>query len=71
MIQGDAVIRFRSVLDNEILTYKVSGNKMDVVDIPPGYAHSIENIGNGEMIVIFWANQIFDPQQPDTYSSEI
>jgi UDP-2-acetamido-2,6-beta-L-arabino-hexul-4-ose reductase len=38
-----------------------------VVDIPPGYTHSIENTGKGEMICLFWANQIFAPEKPDTY----
>jgi len=67
VIQGRAVIRFRHVLSKEVLEYHVSGEKIEVVDIPPGYTHNIENLGDGEMIVLFWANQIFDPDKPDTY----
>jgi UDP-2-acetamido-2,6-beta-L-arabino-hexul-4-ose reductase len=37
------------------------------VDIPPGYTHSIENVGNGEMVTIFWAVEIFNQDNPDTY----
>ena len=37
-----------------------------VVDIPPGYTHSIENTGTGELVVLFWASEIFDPDSPDT-----
>jgi len=43
----------------------------DDFDIPPGYTHSIENTGDREMICLFWANQVFDPGNPDTYFSEI
>ena len=71
VIQGKAVIRFRHVLSEEVIVYQVSDKKMAVVDIPPGYTHHIENIGDNEMIVLFWANQIFDPEKPDTYMSPV
>jgi UDP-2-acetamido-2,6-beta-L-arabino-hexul-4-ose reductase len=45
----------------------VSGKEFRVVDIPPGYTHSIENVGPGELVTLFWANQVFDPQAPDTW----
>ena len=67
VLQGEAVIRFRHILDSEVIEYRVSGNKWEVVDIPPGYTHNIENLSDCEMIVLFWANQIFDPEKPDTY----
>jgi UDP-2-acetamido-2,6-beta-L-arabino-hexul-4-ose reductase len=44
---------------------------MKIVDIPPGYTHSIENLSDGEMIVLFWADEIFDPEKPDTYYEEV
>ena len=71
VIQGQAVIKFRHVLNGEVLSYSVSGQNIEVVDIPPGYTHSIENVSEEEMIVIFWANQIFDPANPDTYYCEV
>jgi UDP-2-acetamido-2,6-beta-L-arabino-hexul-4-ose reductase len=37
------------------------------LDIPPGHTHSIENVGRSEMVVLFWASEIFDPQRADTY----
>jgi len=37
------------------------------MDIPPGYTHSIENVGNINIMVIFWASEIFNPEKPDTY----
>lgn len=67
VLQGNALIRFRHILGNEVLSYAVTGEKPVVVDIPPGYTHSIENLSGNEMIVLFWANQVFDPEKPDTF----
>lgn len=71
VIQGNALIKFRHILGDEVLSYPVSGEKPEVVDIPPGYTHSIENLSDSEMIVLFWADQIFDPEEPDTYFCEV
>ena len=38
---------------------------------PPGYTHSIENTGDTDMITLFWANEVFDPERPDTYWEEV
>ena len=67
VIQGQGVIRFRRIDSEEILEYPVDDQVIQVVDISPGYTHSIENTGEGEMICLFWANQIFAPERPDTY----
>ena len=67
VIQGCGVIRFRNVLGSEVIDYRVDDRAIRVVDIPPGYTHSIENTGEEEMITLFWANEIFDPARPDTY----
>ncbi len=67
VLQGEAAIRFRHVFSDDVIEYRVSGDNWQVVDIPPGYTHHIENLGDGEMITLFWANQIFDPGTPDTY----
>jgi UDP-2-acetamido-2,6-beta-L-arabino-hexul-4-ose reductase len=66
VIQGQGVIRFRQIDSDRILEYPVDDKAIKVVDIPPGYTHSIENTGEGEMICLFWANQIFAPERPDT-----
>lgn len=71
VIQGQGVIRFRPLEEKKILEYQVDDRQIKVVDIPPGYTHSIENTGAGEMICLFWANQIFDPANPDTYFCEV
>ena len=71
VLQGEAVIKFRHIFEEEVLSYHVSGETPEIVDIPPGYTHSIENLGDGEMIVLFWANQVFDSEKPDTYFCEV
>ena len=67
VLDGDAIIRFRHILGDEVIEYPVSGSEFRVVDIPAGYTHSIENIGDTDLIVLFWANEVFDPHVPDVY----
>ena len=67
LIQGRGVVRFRLPGDDEILEYPVDDQQIKIVDIPPGFTHSIENTGEQNMIVLFWANEIFNPDEPDTY----
>jgi UDP-2-acetamido-2,6-beta-L-arabino-hexul-4-ose reductase len=71
VIQGRGVIRFRQIDSDRVLEYLVDDRAIKVVDIPPGYTHSIENTGEGEMICLFWANQIFAPERPDTYFNPV
>ena len=52
---------------DQVIEYPVDDKTIRVLDIPPGYTHSIENTGDQNMIVLFWANEIFNPQRPDTY----
>ena len=67
VIQGEGLIRFRRMLENRIVEYRVSDRPISIVDIPPGCTHSIQNTGTADMITLFWANEIFDPQKPDTF----
>jgi UDP-2-acetamido-2,6-beta-L-arabino-hexul-4-ose reductase len=67
VIQGQGVIRFRCVLDSRVIEYPVSDRAISIVDIPPGCTHSVENTGTGDMITLFWANEVLDPQRPDVY----
>jgi len=61
----------RSELPAAVIEHRVSGRDFVVVDIPPGYTHSIENVGSGELVTLFWASEPFDPQRPDTYGMEV
>ncbi|WP_277679714.1 NAD-dependent epimerase/dehydratase family protein [Gracilibacillus dipsosauri] len=71
VIRGEAVIRFRKIDETEVIEYPVSGDRPQVVDIPPGYTHNITNTGESELITLFWANEIFDQERPDTYFLEV
>jgi len=71
VVSGKGVIRFRKIDSDEVLEYFVSGDKMEVVDIPTGYTHNIENLGDSDMVTIMWANEPFDPEKPDTYYLEV
>lgn len=71
VLEGSAVVRFRHVGGGDVIEYPVSGDEFRVVDIPPGYTHSIENVGSTELITLFWASEIFDPERPDTVGMEV
>jgi len=71
VVSGEALIKFRKVNEEEITEYKVSGDKIEIVDIPCGYTHSIENIGNTDLVTIMWANEVFDKDNPDTYYLDV
>ena len=71
VLEGDAVFRFRHIEGEELITYRISGRDFRVMDIPPGYTHSIENVGDTDMVVLFWASEPFDPQKPDTHPLEV
>lgn len=71
VVQGEGLIRFRRLGSDEILEYRVRGEEYRVVDIPPGYTHSIENTGDTEMVTLFWSSQVFDPDHPDTYAAPV
>lgn len=71
VVSGDGLIRFRELGSDNIIEYFVSGEKLQVVDIPTGYAHSIVNTGENDLITIIWVNECFDPVKPDTYYLEV
>ncbi|WP_053372998.1 polysaccharide biosynthesis C-terminal domain-containing protein [Paenibacillus sp. FJAT-27812] len=71
VVSGQGVISFRKIDESEIIEYKVSGDKLQVVDIPTGYTHAIRNTGNMDMVTVMWANECFDADKPDTFYLEV
>jgi UDP-2-acetamido-2,6-beta-L-arabino-hexul-4-ose reductase len=67
VVSGKGVIRFRKIDEEKVHEYFVSGEKLEVVDIPVGYTHNIENLGETDMVTVMWVNEVFDPEHPDTY----
>lgn len=71
VVRGKARFGFRHVVTNEKHEIVVDGDAAQVVETVPGWAHDITNIGSDEMVVMLWANEIFDPQHPDTIASKV
>lgn len=71
VVSGTGVIRFRKIDEEKVIEYYVSGEKLEVIDIPTGYTHNIENLGDIDMVTVMWANEPFDPNKPDTYFEEV
>lgn len=67
VVSGRGVIRFRRPESDEVYEYYVSGEKLEVVDIPTGYTHNIENLGGCDLVTFMWCSEPFDPEKPDTY----
>lgn len=71
VVSGKGVIRFRKIGSDEVIEYHVSCDTLEVVDIPVGYTHNIENLGETDMVTIMWANEAYNPEKPDTYYLEV
>lgn len=71
VVQGKAEIALRQYYSEKIIRYQVSGDRFEVIDIPPGYTHSIRNIGSDLLITIIWANEIFNSEHTDTYYCKV
>jgi len=71
VVRGSAVIRLRRIGTDEIIEYKVAGSKPVVVEMPIFYTHNIENIGNDELCTLFWTNEVYNPDDPDTFFEKV
>lgn len=71
VIAGEGLIRMRHIESSDVVEYRVRGEDYRVIDIPPAYTHSITNVGETEMITLFWASEVFNPDLPDTYYLEV
>jgi len=68
VIKGTASFRFRHIDSGEFYELQTTGDQPRIVETVPGWTHDITNIGNDELIVMLWANEIFDREHPDTYA---
>ena len=71
VIKGTGLYRFRHLLTDERFELTTSGDKPQVVDTIPGWVHDITNVGDDEMVVMLWANEVFDRSNPDTVTAPI
>ena len=68
---GEAVIRLRKLFTHEIVEFRVSGSTPQYVDMPTFHTHDITNVGEGELLTAFWAHEIFDPADSDTFMEPV
>ena len=72
VVSGKALIKERKIGTSEVISFEVSGKEMKAVHMLPGYTHSIENLSATEpLVTLMWANEMFDPERPDTYSLKV
>lgn len=72
MVSGRALIQQRRVNSDEVLNFEVSGDKIQAVQMLPGYTHNIINLSETEpLVTLMWANEPFDPAHPDTYFEKV
>jgi UDP-2-acetamido-2,6-beta-L-arabino-hexul-4-ose reductase len=71
VIQGKALIQLRKIGTDKVLSFELEGNQPSFVDMPVWYTHNIKNIGEEELITVFWINEPFDPKDPDTYFENV
>lgn len=68
VIKGNACFRFRHIVSGEFYELFTTGEKPEIVETVPGWTHDVTNVGAEEMIVMLWANEIFDRERPDTFA---
>lgn len=72
VVSGHGLIQLRKIGTEEAINFEVSGDKIEVVEMIPGYTHNIINLSETEDLVTFiWANEAFDPNKPDTYFEKV
>lgn len=71
VIQGQARFRFRHMLTGDIHELQTSAEMPQIVETVPGWTHDITNTGGKDMVVMLWANEIFDREHPDTFASPV
>ena len=72
VVSGHGLIQLRKIGTEEVVSFEVSGGRMEVVEMIPGYTHNIVNLSETEDLVTFmWCNECFDPARPDTYFEKV
>ena len=72
VVSGHGLIQERRIGTEEVLEFEVSGEKMQAVHMLPGYTHNIINLSKTEnLVTLMWANELFDPEHPDTYGEQV
>lgn len=71
VVRGEAEIKLRRLLHDDVVTFRLSGDKPSFVDMPTLWVHNIRNVGSSELVTMFWADQLLDPENPDQYPEKV
>ncbi|MGC4853475.1 capsular biosynthesis protein [Micromonospora sp. DT4] len=71
VLRGSAEISLRRVDDTEVLRFRVSGDEPVLVDMPTMWVHKLVNTGSDDLVTMFWTNELFDPDRPDTWPEPV
>jgi UDP-2-acetamido-2,6-beta-L-arabino-hexul-4-ose reductase len=71
VIKGNALIQLRQIGTDKVLNFELDGKEPAYVDMPVWYTHNIKNTGEEELYTIFWINEFYDAEDPDTYFEEV
>ena len=71
MVKGEAEIALRRLLHDDVVTFRLSGDRPSFVDMPTLWVHNIRNVGDDELVTMFWADQLLDPEHPDQYPERV
>ncbi|MGA8248846.1 MAG: NAD-dependent epimerase/dehydratase family protein [Nocardioides sp.] len=71
VIAGEAEISLRRLLHDDVVTFRLSGEQPSFVDMPTMWVHNIRNVGEGELLTLFWADQLLDADRPDQYPEKV
>ena len=72
VVSGIGRIEQRKIGTDEVLTFDVSGERIQAVQMLPGYTHNIINLSDTQdLVTVMWANELFDPNKPDTFFEKV
>ena len=71
VVKGEAEIALRRLLHDDVVTFRLSGDRPSYVDMPTLWAHNIRNVGEDDLVTMFWADQLLDPEHPDQYPERV
>jgi len=71
VVRGEAEIALRRLLHNDVVRFRLSGDRPSFVDMPTMWVHNITNVGDSDLVTMFWADQLLDPEHPDQFPEQV
>ena len=71
VVSGEAEISLRRLLTDEVVRFRVSGERPGFVDMPTLWVHNITNVGQDDLVTMFWSDQLLDLDRPDQYAEAV